>query len=194
MSVLCINPPTNQSNRGSAIQWFCPLWWAFSGGSKSCSHGPRQSIKHFTIVIYNSRVVWLGNCPYYDSRVVNYDRKMFIRLATELKYRTMNCISRICGFLRHFPLFLLVYLYVHLLGSFLQIVASKRPDAQKIKISPTYSMLTLEKNSPQLYRPKDPIFLDLIWAQSGLFLFMTLVPISLKIAKWMSVRENWLTS
>ena len=40
-------------------------------------------INHFTIVIYDSRVVWLGNCPYYDSRVSNYDRKMFIRLATE---------------------------------------------------------------------------------------------------------------
>ena len=39
-------------------------------------------IKHFTIVIYDSRVIWLGNCPCYDSRVVNYNRKMFIRLAT----------------------------------------------------------------------------------------------------------------
>ena len=40
-------------------------------------------IKHFMIVIYDSIVVWLGNCPCYDSRVVNYDRKMFIRLATD---------------------------------------------------------------------------------------------------------------
>ena len=38
-------------------------------------------IKHFTIIIYDSRVVWLENCPYYDSRVVIYARKMFIRLA-----------------------------------------------------------------------------------------------------------------
>ena len=41
-----------------------------------------QSYKHFTIVIYDSRVARLGNCPCYDSRVVNYDHKMFIRLAT----------------------------------------------------------------------------------------------------------------
>ena len=51
------------------------------------NHLPTESpvvnlIKHFTIVIYDSRVVWLGNCPCYDSRVVNYDRTMFIRLAT----------------------------------------------------------------------------------------------------------------
>ena len=38
-------------------------------------------IKHFTIVIYNSRVVWLENGPYYDFRVVIYARKMFKRLA-----------------------------------------------------------------------------------------------------------------
>ena len=25
---------------------------------------------------------WIQNCPYYNSRVVIYDRKMFIRLAT----------------------------------------------------------------------------------------------------------------
>ena len=35
--------------------------------------------KHLMIVIYNSRVVWLENCPYYDSWVVIYARKMFIR-------------------------------------------------------------------------------------------------------------------
>ena len=39
-------------------------------------------IKYLTIVIYDSRVVLTRNCPYYDSRVVIYDRKMFIRLAT----------------------------------------------------------------------------------------------------------------
>ena len=27
---------------------------------------------------------WLQNCPYYDSTVEIYDRKMFIRLATEI--------------------------------------------------------------------------------------------------------------
>ena len=36
-----------------------------------------------TIVIYDSRVVWLDNCPYYDFRVVIYAHKMFIRLATD---------------------------------------------------------------------------------------------------------------
>ena len=42
-------------------------------------------IKHFTIAIYDSRVVWLGHCPCYDSRVVIYERTLFIRLATEIK-------------------------------------------------------------------------------------------------------------
>ena len=32
-------------------------------------------IKHFTIVIYDSRFAWLENCPYYDYRVVIYARK-----------------------------------------------------------------------------------------------------------------------
>ena len=41
-------------------------------------------IKHFTIVIYDSRVVGLENCPYYDSRVIIYARKTFIRLTTGL--------------------------------------------------------------------------------------------------------------
>ena len=35
-------------------------------------------VKHFTIVIYDSRVVSLENCPYYNSRVVIYARKMFM--------------------------------------------------------------------------------------------------------------------
>ena len=39
-------------------------------------------IKHFTIVIYNSRVVLTGKLPYLYSRLVIYDRKMFISLAT----------------------------------------------------------------------------------------------------------------
>ena len=41
-------------------------------------------VKHFMIVIYNSRVVCLGKCPYYHCRVVIYACKMFIRLATGL--------------------------------------------------------------------------------------------------------------
>ena len=40
-----------------------------------------QSYEHFTIVNYDSRV---ENTPYYDSRVVNYDHKLFIRLATDV--------------------------------------------------------------------------------------------------------------
>ena len=33
------------------------------------------------LVNYDSSRTWLENTPYYDSRDVNYDRKMFIRLA-----------------------------------------------------------------------------------------------------------------
>ena len=40
--------------------------------------------KHFKIVIYTLESYWLQNCTYYDSRVVIYDRKMFIRLDTDL--------------------------------------------------------------------------------------------------------------
>ena len=42
-------------------------------------------------VIYDSRVVRLNNCPYYDSRVVIYALKMFIRLATG------QCITFLCA-------------------------------------------------------------------------------------------------
>ena len=44
-----------------------------------------QSYKHFTLVNYDSRVVpdWKIP-PYYDPRVINYERKMIIRLATEV--------------------------------------------------------------------------------------------------------------
>ena len=42
-----------------------------------------QSYKDSTILIYDSRVVPdLKIPPYYDSRIVNYERKLFIRLAT----------------------------------------------------------------------------------------------------------------
>ena len=39
-------------------------------------------IKHFTIIIHNCIVIWFEICPYYESRVVIYALKMFIRLAT----------------------------------------------------------------------------------------------------------------
>ena len=44
-----------------------------------------QSYKHFTLVNYDSKVVadWK---TYYDPRVVIYEHKMFIRLATELNF------------------------------------------------------------------------------------------------------------
>ena len=41
-----------------------------------------QSYKASTIVIYNSRVVPDLKIPHYDSRLVNYKRKLFIRLPT----------------------------------------------------------------------------------------------------------------
>ena len=47
-----------------------------------------QSYKASTIVIYDSR---LENTPHYDSIVVNYERKLFIRLATDLaKFRHLG--------------------------------------------------------------------------------------------------------
>ena len=49
-----------------------------SGPTSEASVNP---IKHFTLVNYDSRV----NCLYYNSRVVFYDRKMFIRLARDYK-------------------------------------------------------------------------------------------------------------
>ena len=42
-------------------------------------------IKHFTIVVYNSRVILTRILPNYDFRVVIYARKMFVRLATDLQ-------------------------------------------------------------------------------------------------------------
>ena len=45
--------------------------------------GSGQSYKHFTLVNYDSMVVIWGIFPVrYDSRVVIYELKMFIRLAT----------------------------------------------------------------------------------------------------------------
>ena len=42
-----------------------------------------QSYKHFTLVNYDSRVVPdLKLPPYYNPRVIIYERKMFLRLAT----------------------------------------------------------------------------------------------------------------
>ena len=48
--------------------------------------GRVRLINHFTIVNYDSRVVLTTICSYYDSRVVIYNRKMFIRLATVSKF------------------------------------------------------------------------------------------------------------
>ena len=45
--------------------------------------------KHFTIVIYNSRVILTRNLP----RVVNYDFRMFIRLATEIFFKSKKAAS-----------------------------------------------------------------------------------------------------
>ena len=39
---------------------------------------------------------WLQICPYYDSRVVIYDRKMFIRMATGIE-----CGSALASWLWH---------------------------------------------------------------------------------------------
>ena len=48
--------------------------------------GCGQSFKHFTLINYDSRVVIWGYFPVrYESRVVIYERKMFIRLATDRK-------------------------------------------------------------------------------------------------------------
>ena len=68
-------------------------------------------IKHFTIVIYDSRVVWLEKCPYYNSRVVIYARKMFIRLATGLKWdnkiRYLGHLSDSTYLMQYIPRYLL---------------------------------------------------------------------------------------
>ena len=48
-----------------------------------CSKTCGQSFKHFTLVNYDSRVKICSNFNVrFDSRVVIYDHKMFIRLAT----------------------------------------------------------------------------------------------------------------
>ena len=51
-----------------------------------------QSYKHFTLINYDSRVVPDWKIPQlYDPRVIIYERKMFIRLATGL---TNNSIAK----------------------------------------------------------------------------------------------------
>ena len=69
-----------------------PVWDFRSmtnGGCRASKSSPQLAIpvvnliKHFTIVIYDSRVARLENAPNYDSRIVIYTRKMFIRLATD---------------------------------------------------------------------------------------------------------------
>ena len=55
-------------------------------------------IKHFTIANYYSRVVWLGNCPCYDSRVVNYDRKVLYKIASWASEHTdQSTTTNACG-------------------------------------------------------------------------------------------------
>ena len=49
-------------------------------------------IKHSSIVIYDSRVILKRKLPYYDSRVIIYARKMFIRLTTGVE-RSRSTIS-----------------------------------------------------------------------------------------------------
>ena len=48
-------------------------------------------IKHIAIVNYGARVVLTTNLPIYNSRVVIYDRKLFIRLATGKCYSDKHC-------------------------------------------------------------------------------------------------------
>ena len=60
---------------------------------KTVDFSSGQSYKASTIVIYDSRVIPdLKIPPYYDSRVVNYKRKLFIRLATGFKLRFPGCV------------------------------------------------------------------------------------------------------
>ena len=52
-----------------------------------------QSYKHFTIVIYDPRVViWSIR---YDSKVVIYERKIFIRLATDLANLSERAVANL---------------------------------------------------------------------------------------------------
>ena len=54
--------------------------WCHKQILEQCSS---QSYKASMLVIYDSESrTWLENTPYYNSRVVNYERKLFIRLAT----------------------------------------------------------------------------------------------------------------
>ena len=57
-------------------------------------------IKHFMIVIYDFRVVLTKNYSYYNSRVVIYASKMFIRLATGLaSYTRYKLVSRVVNYI-----------------------------------------------------------------------------------------------
>ena len=51
-----------------------------------------QSYKQFILVNYDSSHTWLESTPYYDSRVVNYDFKMFIRLAIGHRWGTCGSV------------------------------------------------------------------------------------------------------
>ena len=59
-----------------------------------------QSYKASTIVIYHSRV-GPNLTPYYDSRLVNYERKLFIRLATVLSNRVEVGITALTSLSYH---------------------------------------------------------------------------------------------
>ena len=49
-------------------------------------------IKHFTIVVYNSRVILTRILPNYDFRVVIYARKMFIALANASNFTELGMV------------------------------------------------------------------------------------------------------
>ena len=65
--------------KGIYFQWNSTLLKVF----QSIKEPVVNLIKHFTIVIYDFRVILTRNFPYYNSRVVIYTRKIFIRLATD---------------------------------------------------------------------------------------------------------------
>ena len=61
-----------------------PMWQNFAKSGHTAVDPSGQSYKHFMLVNYDSMVRNMVYFPVrYDSRVVIYKRKMFIRLATE---------------------------------------------------------------------------------------------------------------
>ena len=45
--------------------------------------------KYFTIVIHDSRVMWLENCPYYESWVVIYTGKLSMIGHSDQRYKSV---------------------------------------------------------------------------------------------------------